>query len=157
MTYHHVIAKVGQSDKFRILFADLSLADLKKRFIAPYERGRSFFSGNDLVVPSDLRSVQVVRTAHAEQDERERINQESLAQIDKINRESTGVVFISPGSGYDPEDIAEAGEDVTHSVIKGPPGFRAGKWGNPAKVLAWIAGIVAVVIAAGVIKWLGWS
>jgi len=157
MTYHHVIAKVGQSDKFRILFADLSLADLKERFIGPYERGRSFFSGNDLVVPSDLRSVRVVRTEHAEQDERERINKESLAQIDKINRESTGFVLISPGSGYDPEDIAEAGEDVTHSVIKGPPGFRAGKWSNPAKALAWIAGIVAAVIAGGVMKWLGWS
>ncbi len=157
MAYHHVIAKVGQSDKFRVLFADLSLADLKDRFLAPYERGRSFFSGNDLVAPSDLRSVQVVRTERTEQEERERINNESLAQIDKINRESDGVVFISPGSGYDSEDIAEAGEDVTHSVIKGPPGFRAGKWSKPAKVLAWVAGIVAVVIAAGVIKWLGWS
>lgn len=157
MAYHHVIAKVGQSDKFRILFADLSLADLKELFITPYERGRSFFSGNDLVAPSDLRSVQVVRTERTEQKERERINNESLAQIDKINRESDSVVFISPGSGYDPEDIAEAGEDITHSVIKGPPGFRAGKWSTPAKVLAWVAGIVAVVIAAGVIKWLGWS
>ena len=57
MAYHHVIAKVAQSDKFRVLFADLSLADLKKRFIAPYERGTSFFSGNDLVAPNDLRSV----------------------------------------------------------------------------------------------------
>ncbi len=157
MAYHHVVAKVGQNDKFRVLFADLSLADLKKRFIVPYERGISFFSGNDLVAPTDLRSVQVVQTECTEQEERERINNESLAQIDKINRESNGAVFISTGSGYDPEDIAEAGEDITHSVIKGPPGFRAGKWRTPTKVLAWVAGIVAVVVAAGVIKWLGWS
>ena len=157
MAYHHVIAKVGQSEKFRVLFADLSLPDLKKRFIAPYERGTSFFSGNDLVAPSDLRSVQVVRTDRADQEERERINNESRARIDKINRESTWAVFISPGSGYDPEDIAEAGEDITHSVIKGPPGFRAGKWSTSAKVLAWVASIVAVVVAAGVVKWLGWS
>lgn len=157
MAYHHVIAKVGETDKYRVLFADLSLADLKKRFIAPYERGNSFFSGNDLVVPSDLRSVQIVRTESTEQEEREHINKESRAQIDKINRESSWAVFISPGSGYQPEDIAEAGEDVTHSVIKGPPGFRAGKWGTSAKVVAWVAGIVAVVVAAGVIKWLGWG
>ena len=157
MTYHHVIAKIGQNDKVRVLFSDLSLADLKKRFIAPYERGISFFSGNNLVAPSDLRSVQVVRTERTGGEERERINNESLAQIDKINRESDGLVFISPGSGYDPEDIAEAGEDVTHSVIKGPPGFRAGKWGASTKVLAWVAGIIAVVVAAGVIKLLGWS
>lgn len=157
MAYHHVIAKVGQNDKFCVLFADLSLAELKKRFIAPYERGISFFSGNDLVTPTDLRSVQVVKTERTEQEEREHINKESCAQIDKINRESTGMVIISAGSGYDPEDIVEAGEDITHSVIKGPPGFRAGKWGTSTKVLAWVAGIVAVVVAAGVIKWLGWS
>jgi len=157
MAYHHVIAKVGQNDKFCVLFADLSLADLKKRFIAPYERGISFFSGNDLVAPAELRSVHVVKTERAEQEDRERINNESRAVIDKINRESAWAVIISPGSGYDPEDIAEAGEDITHSVIKGPPGYRAGKWGNSTKVLAWVAGIVAVVVAAGVIKWLGWS
>lgn len=157
MAYHHVIAKVGQDGKFRVLFADLSLAELEKRFIAPYARGDSFFSGNDLVAPNDLRSVRVVRTERPEQEERERINNESLAQIDKINRESKGMVFISPGSGYDPEDIAEAGEDITHSVIKGPPGFRAGKWRTSTKILAWVAGIVAAVAAAGVIRWLGWS
>lgn len=131
MKYHHVIAKIGANDKFRILFADLSAADLKTRFIAPYERGSSFFAGNDLVAPRDLRSVQIVRTERAEQEERERLNKESLARIDEMNRESTGVVFISPGSGYEPEDIAEAGEDVTHTVIKGPPGFRADKWSTP--------------------------
>jgi len=157
MAYHHVIAKTGQNDRFCVLFADLSLAELKKRFIAPYERGISFFAGNDLVAPSDLRSLQVVKTEHPEQKEREDINKESCAQIDKINRESPGMMFTSPGSGYDPEDIIVAGEDITHSVIKGPPGFRAGKWGTSTKVLAWVAGIVAVVVAAGVIKWLGWS
>jgi len=157
MAYHHVIAKVGQSDKLRILFADLSLPDLRARFVAPYELGRSFFSDNGLITPSDLRSVQVIKTERTEQEERERLNNESLARIDKINRESEGLGFISPGSGYDPEDIAEAGEDVTHAVIKGPPGFRAGKWSTPVKVLAWVAGIGAAVIAAGVIKWLGWS
>lgn len=135
MAYHHVIAKAGQSNKFCILFTDLSLADLKKRFIAPYERGRSFFSGNDLIAPGDLRSVQVVRTQYTEQEERERINSESLAQIHKLNRESKGIVFIGPGSSHSPEDIAEAGEDVTHSVIKGPPGFRASKWGTPEKLM----------------------
>lgn len=157
MAYHHVIAKIGHHDKFRVLFADLSLPELEKRFIAPYERGVSFFSGNDLVAPIDFRSVRVIKTERTEQEEREHINKESCAQIDKMNRMSNGMLFISPGRGYDPEDIVEAGEEITHSIIKGPPGFRAGKWETSTKMLAWLAGIVAVVIAAGVIKWLGWS
>lgn len=157
MAYHHVIARVGEDDKFRILFTDLSFTDLKKRFIVPYERGISFFSGNDFIAPKDLHFVRVVQTECTEKEERERINNESLVQIEKINRENNGTVFISPGSGYDPEDIAEAGEDITHSVIKGPPGFRARKWGVSTNVLALVTGIVATVVAAGVIKWLGWS
>ena len=116
-----------------------------------------FFSGSDLITPSSLRSVQVVQTECTEQEERERINNESLTQIDKFNRESNGLVFIGIGSGYNPEDIAEAGENITHSVIKGPPGFRAQKWSMPVHVLVWGSGIVATVIAARIIKWLGWG
>jgi hypothetical protein len=154
MAYHHVVSKIGPGDKFRVLFSDLSLEELKRRFIAAYERGTSFFSGNDLISPSDLRSVQIIKTARTEQEERESINKASLARIDEINR-SSGIMFISGGSGYDPEDIAEAGEDVTHSLIKGPPGFKKGKWSKPVRALAWVAGIVATIIAAGIIKWLG--
>ena len=155
MPYHHVIAKTASSDEFRTLFSDLSAAVLQERFIAPYERGESFFSGKDLISPSDLRSVQIVRTQQPDQIERDEINRIDRAKIDEINSSSASVFFVSIGGGYEPQDIAQAGEDVTHTFIKGPPSFRAGRWAPSIKALGWIGGIIATVVAGGLAKWLG--
>ncbi len=55
---------------------------------------------------------------------------------------------MSIGRGYEPEDITEAGEDVTSTFINGPPG--EGRWPlltasvkNP-----WIKAIGTAIIAA---------
>jgi hypothetical protein len=156
MPFHHVIAKVGPEDKPRVLFVDLSVAELKERFIGPYEKGRAFFSGNDLISPNALRSVQIIRTARHSETERDEINRKDRESIDRLNDSNSGVFFVSLGGGYDPQDIAEAGVDLTHDLIKGPPGFKAGTWDPSRRALAWVGGIVATVVAAGVVKWLGW-
>jgi hypothetical protein len=156
MPFHHVIAKIDGEDKFRCLFSDLSASDLQKRFIVPYERGKSFFSGNDLISANDLRSLHIVRTQRSDQIERDEINRADRAYIDKINRSGNGMFIISLGGGYEPQDIIQAGEDVTHTLIKGPPRFKAGIWAPSMKVLAWVGGIIAAVVAAGIVKWLGW-
>ena len=156
MSFHHVIAKVGAEDKPRVLFADLSADGLKQKFVRPYEKGEAFFSGNDLISPTNLRSVQIIRTERLEETERDEINCKDRESIDRLNSSSPGVFFVSIGGGYEPGDITEVGVDVTHDFIKGPPGFKAGKWEPSKKALAWIGGIVATVVAAGVVKWLGW-
>lgn len=156
MPYHHVIAKLAGAEKGLCLFSDLSTSELKRRFIVCYEKGESFFSGNDLISPADLRSVQIVRTAHPEAEEREAINRQSLAQIDEMNRSGSDLFFLSLGSGYEPADIALAGEDVTRSFISGPPGTRAYRSANMRRIVGWVGTIVATVLAAGVVKWLGW-
>lgn len=156
MPYHHVIAKIGTDDRYRPLFSDLSATELQQRFVIHYERNASFFSGNDLIAPSDLRSLKIVRTERPDQTEREEINRADRAHIDEMNRTSNGIFLVSAGGGYAPEDIEQAGEDVTHSFIKGPPGFKSGRFAPSLKVIAWIGGIIATVVAAGIIKWLGW-
>lgn len=156
MPYYHVIAKINAENKYQCLFADLSVGDLKKNFIRPYERGKSFFSGNDLFSSLDLRSVQIIRTEHPDKLERDEINRKDREQIDEINRRGELVIF-SFGGGYEPEDIARAGEDLTHSFIKGPPGFKANKFVPSVKAFGWIAGVISAVIIAGLIKWLGWK
>lgn len=157
MSYHHVIAKTASNDEFQIIFSDLSVAALQENFISPYERGMSFFSGNDLISPSDIRSVQIVRTQQLDQIEREKINRIERANIDEINSSGQGLFFVSIGGGYEPQDIAQAGEDVTHTFIKGPPGFKAGRWAQSTKAIGWFATIIAGVVAAGLVKWLGWA
>lgn len=156
MSFHHVIAKVGTNDKPRVLFADLSADALKEKFVRPYEKGQAFFSGNDLISPANLQSVQIIRTDRSEETERDEINRKDRENIDRLNNSSPGVFFVSVGGGYEPEDLAEVGVDVTHDFIKGPPGFKSGKWEPSKKALAWIGSIVATVVAAGVVKWLGW-
>ena len=155
MSFYHVIAKTDPEGKFRCLFSDLTEDSLKEKFIKPYERGITFFSGNDLFSPSDLISVKIVQTQRTEQIERNEIYLKDREHIDEINRTSE-LIFVNIGRGYEPEDIAQAGEDVTHTFLKGPPGFKPGKFSTSAKVLGWIASIIATIVAAGAIKWLGW-
>lgn len=156
MTYHHVIAKVGAEEKFRVLFTDLTVEELVERFVKPYEKGNSFFSGNDLISPNYLRSVQVIRTERQNEVERDEINRKDRESIDRLNNSDSGVFIVSIGGGYEPQDIAGAGEDLTHTFIKGHPGFKAGRWDPSIKVTAWVGGIIATVVAAGIVKWLGW-
>ena len=156
MSYHHVIAKVGTEEGFRVLFTDLTVEELSKRFIKPYEKGDSFFSGKDLISPNDLRSVQIIRTERQDEIERDEINRKDRESIDRLNDSDSGGMFVSVGGGYEPQDIAEAGEDLTHTFIRGCPGFKAGRWEPSIKGIAWIGSIVAAVVAAGIVKWLGW-
>lgn len=156
MPYHHVIAKIGAEEKFRELFTDLSVEELSERFVQPYENGNPFFSGNDLISPNDLRSVQIIRTERQNEIERNEINRKDRERIDRLNNSDSGFFLVSIGGGYEPQDIAESGEDHTHTFIKGHPGFKAGRWAPSIKVMAWVGGIVATVVAAGIVKWLGW-
>ncbi|WP_367066038.1 hypothetical protein [Oryzisolibacter sp. LB2S] len=119
MSHHHVIAKVGSDSKLRVLFVDLDANALSERFIKPYEKGTSFFSGNDLISPNDLRSVHIVRTERPDAVERDELNRKVRESIDRLNELGSGVFFLSVGGGYKPQDIAEAGVDVTHDFIKG--------------------------------------
>jgi len=54
-----------------------------------------------------------------------------------FNKSSPSVVLLGFAHGYDPQDIAEVGDDLTHDLIKGPPGSKAGWWGLSKKALAW--------------------
>jgi hypothetical protein len=155
MPYHHVIAKLVSEDKFRCLFSDLSVAELRQKFVAPYEGGKSFFVGHELISPHHQRSVQIVCTESPDQIERDEINRASRERIDEINR-SSDIFIVSTGGGYAPQDIAHAGVDVTRTFITGPPGFKVGKQDHSLTVIKWIGGIVAAVIAAGIAKWLNW-
>ena len=156
MSYHHVIARVGADDKCRVLFTDLAVEELGERFVRPYEKGHPFFSGNDLISPNDLRSIRIIRTERKNELEREEINRKDRERIDRLNNSDSGIFFLSVGGGYEPQDIADAGEDLTHTFIKGHPGYKARRWEPSVNVLAWGGGIVASVIAAGIVKWLGW-
>jgi hypothetical protein len=153
--FYHVIGAVDDR-KAKMLFSDLTLKDLISDFVRPYERGEKFFAGGRVVAPSELRLVRIVETAVPESDARGKINQDDLASIAEINR-TLGFIIISPGRGYEPDDLVEAGTDVTRTYLRGGPGSSVGLLGLSKQAIGWTLGIVAAVIATGAAKWLGWS
>jgi hypothetical protein len=153
--FYHVLAAVGDR-KVQMLFSDLNATELDKEFITPYRRGKTFFAGPQIVNPSELRAVRIIETSMREDEARRRINQDSLAQIEEMNRTS-GVMIFSAGQGYEPEDLVEAGTDVTRTYLTGGPGSSTRLWGLSKTVVGWTLGIVAGVIATGLAKWLGWA
>ncbi|MET3928579.1 hypothetical protein L3D22_01175 [Lysobacter soli] len=154
MEYYHVIAKLEGEQRFRVLFVDLNVWNLKRRFISPYDRGKSFFVGNELIDSNKICHVQIIRTTDPNEIVRKEINRIDNQRIDAWNRESHGVFFVTAGAGHEPEDIAMGGDDVTKEFIAGQPGHRA--WPLPGGWLGWVSGLASAVMAAGIAKFLGW-
>lgn len=154
MTYHQVLIAVEHDpSKLKCLFEDLSEQNLVKYFVTPYRKGQDILSGNEIIPVSSVRKVHIVRTIQTNENEREAINQQSLQKIDELNRSSDSVFIISPGHGYEPVDILDAGQDVTSSFLNQPPGHTKPTLrmlNNP-----WIVSIGAGLMVAIIGAWLG--
>jgi hypothetical protein len=152
--FYHVLGAIGDC-KTEVLFSDLTAKELRKQFVVPYIRGCAFFAGTSVVFSSELRKVRIIETPMKEAEAREQINRDSLADIAEMNH--TGDLFIiSPGQGYEPDDIAEAGADVTCTFLHGGPGSSNGMLGLSKNAAGCLLGIGGSVLAAGLVKWLGW-
>lgn len=134
--FYQVLAAIGDR-KTEMLFSDLTAKELEKVFVAPYKRGKTFFAGKSVVNPSEFRTVRIIETPVKEAEARDRINRESLAEIAEINRTS-GFTLISAGQGYEPEDVAEAGADVTRTFLRGGPGSSNSLLGLSKTAAGWL-------------------
>lgn len=153
MTFFHVLAVID-SEKPKMLFSDLSRHDLKEQFVTPYKRGMTLFAGSQIIDSATLKSVHIIETTDREDVTRQTISKASLRQIDEINN-SGGVIFISAGTGYDPEDLLEGEADVTRDYLTIAPAAPAHMFGISKQALAWALGIIGAVLATGLAKWLG--
>lgn len=152
--FYQVLGAIGDR-KTEVLFSDLTAKELHKQFVGPYRGGKTFFAGTSVVAPAELRKVRIIETPVKVAEARDRLNRDSLADIAETNRTS-GLLIISPGQGYEPEDVAEAGTDVTRTFLRGGPGSSSGLLGLSKKALGWLLGIIASVLAAGLAKSFGW-
>lgn len=156
--YQVLVAIEPEPDKLRRILTDLSEPQLSAQFVQPYRKGIDLICGNELVSLASLRKVHIVRTERTDTQERSALNDKSLKEIEAINREPGGVVFLSLGRGYEPEDILEVGTDVTAEFISGPPGNAQGLQ-RVLRLLSnqWVVTVGAGLIVAGIVWWLGWS
>jgi len=66
--------------------------------------------------------------------------------------------FVVLGLGdYGLEDIGEAGEDVTHTFIKGPPGSKSEVAALLIKIAKPVAGFASALLIAYIIFKMGWN
>ena len=159
MAYYHVLLTFQDSpDKVRCMFADLTERDLEARFLVPYRSGKSFLSGNEVVEASRIKKVTILKTNRVSAAELKDIQDKSWKEVQEFNRNSDSMVLISPGRGYDAEDIVEAGNDVTAEFISGPPGHGGG-WGVVSAVMnhPWVSAIGTGLAVAALAYWLGWQ
>lgn len=152
--FYQVLAAIGDR-KPEMLFSDLTLKQLNKEFVKPYKRGKTFFAGPSVINPSELSQIQIIETPVKEAEARDKISRDSVAEITEFNRTSEIMVF-STGHGYDPEDIVEAGVDVTRTYIRGGPGSSKSLSGLSKQAAGWVLTIITGVLTAGLAKLVGW-
>lgn len=157
MSFYHVIVQTRSSLEFRVLFEDLSRRQLQLKFLRPYRRGKDILCGGEIVHLNEIASVKIIFTEQASELERQCLYERSRTAIDRFNRESEGVFFLGTGHGYAPEDIEEAGADVTTRFINDVPGHS--KFSVSAFILEHAFSIFGTVIGglilAGITSWLG--
>jgi hypothetical protein len=157
MTYYHVLLKLRDaSDKVRCVFSDLTAKELEDKFLTPYRRGQRTLAGAEVIDTMAITSTQIVETNRLSDVERREIQEKSGREIEEINRSSDSIVLISIGRGHEPEDIEEAGTDVTASFIHAPPGQGQS---NPAIEMfnnPWLVAVAGGVVVAAITAWLGW-
>ncbi|MDP0562006.1 MAG: hypothetical protein QS721_06630 [Candidatus Endonucleobacter sp. (ex Gigantidas childressi)] len=160
MTYLHVVIKRSEDVKPLFLFGDLTEKDLKRRFLRQYQLGKSVLKENQVVNLGNVVVVEIIRTSDPLKEALKNLQKKSNDRIDQMNRESSGFMIISVGSGWVNEDIVHCGEDVTLKYVSAPPGG-----GTPiTKIIAFIhspwvlslgGGIALIVIGILVKKCFG--
>jgi len=123
--FYHVLGAIGDR-KTEVLFSDLTAKELRKQFVVPDVRGCTFFAGTSVVSPAELRKVQIIETPMKEAEAREQVDRDSLADI-----RTGGLFIVSPGQGYETDDIAEAGANVTRNFLRGGLGSSSGLLAYP--------------------------
>ena len=82
------------------MLSDLSENELRKQFLGPYQSGKNFLLGNEVVQVSHINKVSIVKTDKNSANELKEIQDKSWKEIQGFNRTSDSIVLISPGRGY---------------------------------------------------------
>jgi hypothetical protein len=151
MSYYQVLIAIESSpEQLLNLFVDLTEIELQEKFLKPYRKGLNIFTGNTIYPASQIKKIHIINTSEANGVIRDRIHKKSLETIRRIN-ESGSVVFLSPGNGYEPEDILEAGEDMTDKYLSDTFDLESPKiFSGFLKFInnQWVVGVVLLLIAA---------
>lgn len=158
MSYYQVILKLrGSGATPQQIMVDASERELLSKIVKPFKKGNNLFHDSTVFDSNNIEMIKIIRTDERNEVVRDKIYNASVKRIDKLNRQSDSLVIISPGDGYDPEDILEAGDDVTEKYIVGPPGY--GRSGALQEFIynPWVMAVGTGLIIAAVVAWRNWN
>ena len=156
MAFFHVLLTFFDApQEARCVLMDLSEHDLKKQFLQPYSRGTTMLAGSEVVDTMNIHSTTIIKTDRTNEEEREDIQESSRKHLDEMNRQG-GLFFLGSPHGYAPEDIVEAGVDVTKTYINTPPGHGRTSVLSAVLTHPWVSAIATGLVVAGLVKALGW-
>jgi hypothetical protein len=158
MSFHHVLITFADSpNKPQCVLSDLSEPQLRTQFVTPYSKGKDILCGTEVIRVGCIKNIQIVRTEKNSEDERTALQEHSFNEMQEFNRQSDSFAIFGLGCGHDPEDIAEAGEDVTAQYIIGPPGHAATSGFVKLLNHQWVVAIGTGLIVAFFVWRFGWS
>ncbi|ROQ18679.1 hypothetical protein EDC38_2909 [Marinimicrobium koreense] len=153
MSYLHVTIKTKSSDGWLCIFKDLSVSDLKQKFVKPYRLGKPIYYDGNIFPPNEITQIKINETEKTHEDELKIVQDESYKEVQEFNRTSSSVVLISAGHGYSDYEINECGKDVTNSYISTGPGVGtaftvAAEFIKHPWVVRVVGGLVFLAVAA---------
>jgi hypothetical protein len=155
--YHVLIIFTDALSKPQCVLSDLSEQQLQTQFVTPYKKGKDILCRTEVVRVVGIKTVWIIRTDKKSEDERAAIQKQSFSEIQELNRQSNSLVYISPGYGYEPEDIAKAGMDVTLQYITGAPGHAVAGTISGLLNNQWVVAIGTGLIVAALVWWFKWN
>ena len=155
--YHVLITFADAPSKPQCVLSDLSEQQLLAQFVTSYKKGKDILCGTEVVRVGGIKTVQIIRTDKKNEDERSAIQEQSFNEIQELNRSSDSLVITRPDYGYEPEDIAEAGADVTSQYIIGAPGHAASGGIGGLLNNQWVVAIGTGLIVAVLVWWFKWN
>jgi class 3 adenylate cyclase len=122
MKFHVLAARRRKEERFECIFKDLTEAELRERFVVPYEQGQNLFSAGKIVRLQNIASIKIIATRKPIGEELQRLQEKTFQAVEESNRDGSGVLIFPPVCGE--EDIGSAGSDVTSEFVSGPLGTR---------------------------------
>lgn len=116
MDHFHVFARQEGEAELRVLAADLTEAEVKRRIVRPYRRGTSIVHGGTIIPIASLRELRICKTSLPFDESHEAECVADAEEIALLNR-SGDLTFVSPGPLRD--NMAECFDNVTEQFLRG--------------------------------------
>lgn len=147
--YYHVLAQEGTEEKWILLFKDLSLKELKKLFLKPFQKMDNILVSGTIYKSINIKKVRVIKTDRCAGVELKEYEKRMNDTFDRLNRESGTAVFFAPYFKR-VSDLIRCGNDVTNRFISKAPSSEPSLFSrvvNNQWVVAIVSGLALIAIS----------